>query len=102
MLAMMFTRGSVSRVEVGDTRGWNVWPLENGDWAWNAWLASNLAMRQSGIEATEREAEEAAQRELEDMLSEARAAAQRRRELSVPDDREGRWEPQADAVASRR
>jgi hypothetical protein len=82
-------------VDVGDARGWNVWPLENGDWAWRAWIAVNLGLPRSGIEATEAEAQETAQRQLEGMISEARAAAQSRRELPLRDDRGKQWEPQS-------
>jgi len=83
----MFGSGSVCSVDVGDARGWNVWPLENGDWAWDAWIAADLGLPRSGIEATEAEAQQAAHRELERMLSEGRAAARPRRELLVRDDR---------------
>jgi hypothetical protein len=71
-----------------------VWPLENGDWAWTAWIAANAGVPRSGVEASEREAQEAAQRAIENMLSEARAAAQDRRELSLPTTAPGQWEPQ--------
>ena len=81
-------------MDVGEANGWNVWPLENGNWAWSAWVASNGGLRRSGIEATEFEAQDAAQRELELMVSDASAASQTRRELSVHDDRDKRWEPQ--------
>jgi hypothetical protein len=81
-------------MDVGEASGWNVWPLEEGDWAWSAWVASNPGLRRSGIEATEPEAENAAQREIELIVSEARAAAQSRRELSVHAERDQRWEPQ--------
>ena len=64
-----------------------MWPLENGDWAWNAWTAASLGLPRSGIATTEVAAERAAQQEIERMLSEARAAAQTRRELPVRDDR---------------
>jgi hypothetical protein len=63
--------------------------------AWNVWIASNLRLPRSGIAATEAEAQMAAQRELERMLSEANAAAQRRRELPVRDERGKSWEPQS-------
>jgi hypothetical protein len=81
-------------VDVGDARGWNVWPLENGDWAWNAWIAANCGLPRSGIAATEAEAQEAAQQEIERKVSEARVAAQPRRELPVRDDRGKAREPQ--------
>jgi hypothetical protein len=80
-------------VDVGEANGWNVAPLEDGDWAWSAWVASNGGLHRSGIEATEFEAQKAAQRELAQMVSDAKAAAQPRRELSVHDDREKRWDP---------
>jgi hypothetical protein len=82
-------------VDVGDARGRNVWPLENADWAWSAWIAANLGLLRSGIEATEAEAERAAQQEIERMLSEARAAALPRRELPVRDDRGKERQPQS-------
>jgi hypothetical protein len=83
-------------VDVGAARGWDVSPLENGDWAWNAWIASNLALpKSSGIAATEAEAQTAGQRELERMVSEAEAAAQERRELPARDERGRSWEPQS-------
>jgi hypothetical protein len=78
-------------MDVGEANGWNVWPLESGDWAWSVWVATGP--RRSGVEATEFEAQKAVQRELELMLSDARAAAQSRRELTVEDDRDERWEP---------
>ena len=81
-------------MDVGEAQGWNVWELENGDWAWNAWI-SNLGLPQSGIEATEAEAQNAAQRELENMASEARAGAQPRREIPLRDDRGKYWDPQS-------
>lgn len=49
----------------------------------------------SGIEATEAEAREAAQRALEGMLSDAAAAEQSRRELPASDARGKEWDPQA-------
>jgi hypothetical protein len=73
--------GSLPLVDLGDANGWDVWPLENGDWAWSVWVASNGGLRRSGTEASELEAEAAAQRELELMVSDATAAAQSRREL---------------------
>ena len=73
-------------MEVGDARGWNVWPLETGEWAWNAWIAANGGLPQAGIESTEIEAQEAAKREIERMLFDAEAAAPHRRELPVRDD----------------
>jgi hypothetical protein len=91
----MVRRGSVCSVDLGDARGWNVSPLENGDWAWNAWIAWNGGLPRSGIAATEAEAQTAAQRELERMVSEAGAAAQERRELPVRDERGRSWEPQS-------
>lgn len=100
-MAMTHRRGSVSEVDVGDVRGWSVRPLENGDWAWTAWIAANAGMPRSGVEASEPEAQEAAQRALELMLSEARAAAQARRELSVPDYGGRSWRPVLTLDASR-
>ena len=83
-------------MDVGVARGWDVSPLENGDWAWSAWIASNLGLpRSSGIAATEAEEQTAAQRELERMVSEVEAAAQERRELPVRDERGRVWEPQS-------
>jgi hypothetical protein len=82
--------GRLSTVDVGDANGWNVWPLENGDWAWNVWIAAGQS--RSGAEATESEAQKTAQRELELMISEARAAAARRT-LAAHGDRDGRWGP---------
>ena len=81
-------------MDVGDARGWNVWPLDNGKWAWTAWITANAGAPQSGVEGSEPEAQEAAQRTLQHMLSEASAAAQDRRELPVPDDGGRPWEPQ--------
>jgi hypothetical protein len=80
-------------MDLGEARGWNVWPLETGDWAWTAWTAAND--RRSGIEPTEAEAESAAQRELEGLVSDAMAAALSRRELAVRDDRAKQWDPQS-------
>jgi hypothetical protein len=85
-------RASVSAVEIGEARGWNVRPLDSGDWAWTAWIGAD---GRSGVEPTEAEAESAAQRELESMASDAAAGAQSRRELPVRDDRDVRWDPQA-------
>jgi hypothetical protein len=82
-------------VDVGDARGWNVWPLESGDWVWSAWIAANLGLLRSGIEATEAEAQRTAQEEIERMLSEAGAAAPSRRELPARDDRGKERQPQA-------
>jgi hypothetical protein len=81
-------------VDIGNASGWNVWPLENGDWAWRAWIAANGGVPHSGVEASESEAQEAAQRALEYMLSDASAADQDRRELGVPDNRGTPWDPQ--------
>lgn len=72
-----------SSMDVGIARGWNVWPLSNGDWAWTAWAAENLGLPRSGVEATEAKAQEAARRELELIISQARPAAQARRRLAV-------------------
>jgi hypothetical protein len=82
-------------VDIGHASGWNLWPLENGDWAWRAWVSSNGGLPRSGIEATEAKAQAAAQGELELMLSEANGAAQQRRELPVQDDRWPYWNPQS-------
>ncbi len=79
-------------MDVGVARGWNVWQLKSGAWAWTAWIAAN---GKSGIEPTEAEAESAVQHELEGMTSDAMAAAHSRRELTVSDDRDMRWDPQA-------
>lgn len=79
-------------MEIGKARGWNVRPLDSGDWAWTAWIGAD---GRSGVEPTEAEAESAAQRELESMASDAVAGAQSRRELPVSDDRDVRWDPQA-------
>ena len=73
----------VSSMDVGIARGWNVWQLENGDWAWSALAAENLGLPRSGVEATEAEAQGAARRELEVIVSEARPAARQRRRLTV-------------------
>jgi hypothetical protein len=83
---------SVSSMDIGDGQGWSVWPLENGDWGWNAFAGAN---GRSGIEASEAEAEMAAQRELEHMVSEAAAAEQSRRELPVREDLAKQWDPQS-------
>jgi hypothetical protein len=80
VLAIVTKAGTFSFVDLGTARGWNVWQLENGDWAWSAWYAASLGPR-SGIEATEAKAQEAATRALDSLASEARAAAQARREL---------------------
>jgi len=80
-------------MDVGAANGWNVWPLDSGDWGWTAWVAANG--RRSGVEPTEAEAETAAWRELEAMVSDAMAAAQSRRELPVSEDRDDRWDPQS-------
>lgn len=87
------SRGTVKFVDVGYASGWNVWPLENGDWAWSAWVAVNGGLPRSGTEATEAEAQEAAQRALEGMLSDAGAAEQSRRELPLPHDPGKQWAP---------
>ncbi len=83
--AAAIERGSVSPVEVGDARGWDVWPLDSGEWAWSAWIAAGLGLPRFGVEPTEAGAQETAQRELERMVSESTAASQSRRELDVPD-----------------
>jgi hypothetical protein len=92
---MTIRRGSVSYVDGGGARGWNVWPLERGEWAWTAWIAANGSLTLTGIEPTEAEAESAAQRGLEGLASDAMAAAQSRREVPVSNDGEQRWDPQA-------
>lgn len=80
---------------LGEANGWNVWPLENGDWGWSAWVASNGGLPQSGVEEAEALALAAAQRELERMTSAAQTAAQSRRELFPTDSAEERWDPQS-------
>jgi hypothetical protein len=82
-------------VNVGYVSGWNVWPLENGEWAWRAWVSVNGGPLNSGIEATEAEAQEAAQQALEGILSDAAAAEQSRRELPASDERGKEWNPEA-------
>jgi hypothetical protein len=82
-------------MDVGEASGWNVWPLESGEWAWSAWIAANGTLTLTGVESTEDEAESAAQRGLEGMASDAMAAAQSRRELPGSIDGERRWDPQA-------
>jgi hypothetical protein len=91
----MMGRGTVRFVDAVHASGWNVWPTENGEWAWSAWVAVNGGLPRSGIEATEAEAHEAAQRALEAMLSDAQAAEQARRELPVRDESRREWDPQA-------
>jgi hypothetical protein len=59
-------------VDLGVARGWNVWELKTGEWAWNAW---GRARSGSGIKPTEAEAQQAAQREVEEIAAEERAAA---------------------------
>lgn len=82
----MAERGTVSFMELGTARGWNVWQLENGDWAWSVWEAASVLPR-FGVQATEAEAEAAATQALESLSTEARAANQSRRELPVRVDR---------------
>ena len=94
-LSTTIRSGSVSYVDVGDAGGWNVWPLESGEWAWSASVAANGTLTLTGIEPTEAEAESAAQRGLEGLASDAMAAAQSRREVPVSDGGEQRWDPQA-------
>lgn len=91
----MMSRGTLRVVDVGHASGWNVWPLENGDWAWSAWVAVNGGLPRSGVEATEAEAEEAAQRALQGMLSDTRAAEQSRRTLPAGDEHGKECNPQA-------
>jgi hypothetical protein len=79
-------------VDLGFAQGWNVSELETGEWAWNAW---GRARSESGIEASESEAQEAAQRALEEIAAEERAAAQGWRELPVGSDRRMPWDPQS-------
>jgi hypothetical protein len=83
----MVDRGTVRFVDAGHASGWNVWPVDNDEWAWSAWVAVNGGLPRSGIEATEAEAQEAAHRALEAMLSDAAAAEQLRRELPARDER---------------
>jgi len=73
-------------MDLGIARGWDVWQLESGDWAWRVWAAECLGLPRSGVEVTEAQAQEAARRELEVIIFEARAAAQERRRLTVRDD----------------
>jgi hypothetical protein len=93
MIGADSSRGTVSSVDAGHAQGWDVWPLDDGKWAWRAWISSSGGLSQSGIEPSEAEAKNAAQRALELMVSEARASAQPRRELSVPDDQRRQREP---------
>ena len=81
-------------MEVAHASGWNVWPVQ-GEWAWSAWVAVNAGLLGSGIEPTEAEAQDAAQRALQAMLSDAQAAEQSRRELPTRDERSKEWDPQA-------
>ena len=82
----------MGRVDVGVARGWNIWELENGGWAWNAW---DHLQSLSGIEETETRAQRAAHRALEWIVAEGRAAAQAERELPETDDRRDYWDPQS-------
>jgi len=79
-------------VDLGVARGWNVWELKTGEWAWNAW---GRARSGSGIKPSEAEAQQAAQREVEEIAAEERAAAQSERELPVGADRRTYWDPQS-------
>lgn len=79
-------------MDVGVAQGWNVWPLDNGDWAWNAW---DHRQSQSGVEDTEAKAHEAAKRELERIAAETRAVEQQERELPARGDRREYWDPQS-------
>jgi hypothetical protein len=81
-------------VDVGYASGWNVWPVE-GEWAWSVSVAVNGSLLRSGIEATEALAQEAAERTLEAMLSDAQAAEQSQRELPTRDEGSKKWDPQA-------
>ncbi len=73
-------------------RGWNVWELESGDWAWTAWSHDRSGF---GIEPTEAEAETAAQHELDRFVAEDPAADQYRRELPATDPVPKDWDPQS-------
>jgi hypothetical protein len=81
-------------MDLGAARGWTVWPLASGDWAWSAWVAP-ASDRRSGIEPSEGEAGSAALRALEALTSDAAAAGLSRREVSVSGNRGNRWDPQA-------
>jgi hypothetical protein len=70
-------------MDVGSARGWDVRQLKDGDWAWRAWAGEHLGLSRSGVEATEAEAQDAAPRELQAMVSEATASAQDRRRLTA-------------------
>lgn len=94
-LRLTMSRGTVRFVDVAYASGWNVWPLQDGEWAWSAWVAVNAGLPRSGIEATEAEAQDAAQRALEAMLSDAQAADQSRRELPARHERGKEWNPEA-------
>ena len=82
-------------MNVGYTSGWNIWPLASGEWGKEGMGLGERGPLNSGIEATEAEAREAAQRALEGMLSDAAAAEQSRRELPDSDARGKEWDPQA-------
>ena len=59
----MTTGNNEPAVEVGIARGWNVWQLENGEWAWTGWAGESLGLARSGVEETEAKAQETALRE---------------------------------------
>ena len=79
-------------MDVGVARGWKVSELEAGEWAWNAW---GRVRSESGIEASEDEAQLAAQRALEEIAGEEWAAGQGWRELPIGADRPTRWDPES-------
>jgi hypothetical protein len=79
-------------MDLGEARGWNVLPLETGDWTWTAWT---VADRRSGVEPTAAGAESAAQRALEGLVSDAMSAALARREFTASNDAGKRWDPQS-------
>ncbi|MGH2855983.1 MAG: hypothetical protein ACRDMJ_00705 [Solirubrobacteraceae bacterium] len=77
-------------MDVGQASGWNVWRLENGDWAWRAWNGS-VGLPRSGVETTAALAQEAAQQALDELGAEDRAMPSR--ELPAHDNRDEYWNP---------
>ena len=66
-------------------RGVTVSPLESGEWAWTAWVATQpVSYRLTGIEASEIAAQEAGRRALDRLAAEATAAASSRRAVPIP------------------